>query len=95
LWTNPGGQRGRGRPKSRWTDGVDKNTRKLAFRNWQTTAQGRGRWRHLLQEAKVHPGLDDDDDNDDNDDGCLFIVIELNGQIMTPMYKYSLLNTAH
>ena len=24
LWTNPGGQRGRGRPKSRWIDGVEK-----------------------------------------------------------------------
>jgi hypothetical protein len=23
LWTNPGGQRGRGRPKSRWIDGVE------------------------------------------------------------------------
>jgi hypothetical protein len=32
--------------------------------------------------------------DDDDDDGCLFIITELNGQIMTPMYKDSLLNTA-
>ena len=27
LWTNPGGQRGRGRPKSRWIDGVQEDAR--------------------------------------------------------------------
>jgi len=25
--------------------------------NWVEAAQVRGRWRHLLQEAKAHPGL--------------------------------------
>jgi hypothetical protein len=35
---------------------------------------------------------EEDDDNDD--DGCLFFIIELNGQILTPVYKDSLLNTA-
>jgi len=29
LWTNPGGQRGRGRPKSGWINGVEEDTRKL------------------------------------------------------------------
>ena len=29
LWTNPSGQRGRGRPKSKWIDGVEEDTRKL------------------------------------------------------------------
>jgi len=29
LWTNPGGQRKRGRPKSRWTDGGKGDPRKL------------------------------------------------------------------
>jgi len=33
LWTNPGGQRGRGRPKSRWIDRVEKDARKLGCRN--------------------------------------------------------------
>lgn len=30
---------------------------------------------------------DNDDDDDDDDDGLLFIIIELNGQIKTSMYK--------
>jgi len=33
LWTNPGGQ-GRGRPKSRWIEGVEEDERKLGCRNW-------------------------------------------------------------
>ena len=57
LWTNPGGQRGRGRPKSRWIDGVEKEARKLGCRNWLAAAQDRGRWRHLLQEARAHQAL--------------------------------------
>ena len=57
LWTNPGGQRGRGRPKSRWIDGVEKDARKLGCRNWRAAVQYGSRWRHLLEEAKVYPGL--------------------------------------
>ena len=57
LWTNPGGQRGRGRPKSRWIDGVEKDVKELSRRNWWANAQDRGLWRHLLEEAKAHPGL--------------------------------------
>ena len=57
LWTNPGGQRGRGRPKSRWIDGVQEDARKLGCRNWRADVQDRGRWRHLLEETKAHPGL--------------------------------------
>jgi hypothetical protein len=45
LWTNPGGQRGRGRTKSRWTDGVEEDARKLGCRHWRADAQDRGRWR--------------------------------------------------
>jgi hypothetical protein len=57
MWTNPGGQRGRGRPKSRWNDGVEEDARKLGFRNWRADVQDRGRWRNLVEEAKAHPGL--------------------------------------
>jgi hypothetical protein len=57
FWTNPGGQQGHGRPKSRWINGVEEDARKLGCRNWLAAAQGRGRWRHLLKEAKAHPGL--------------------------------------
>jgi len=44
LRTNPGVQRGRGRPKSRWTDGVEEDARKMGCRNWLATVQVRGRW---------------------------------------------------
>jgi hypothetical protein len=49
LWTNPGGQRGRGRPKSRWIDGVEEGVSKLGCRNWRAAAQDRSRWRHCLR----------------------------------------------
>jgi len=38
-------------------DGVEEDARKLGSRNWRADAQDRGRWRHLLEEAKAHPGL--------------------------------------
>jgi hypothetical protein len=57
LWTNPGGQRGRGRQKSRRIGGVEDDARKLGCRNWRADAQDRGRWRHLLEGAKAHPGM--------------------------------------
>ena len=57
LWINPEGKGGRGRPKSRWTDRVEEDATKLGCRNWLADAQVRGRWRHVLEEAKAHPGL--------------------------------------
>ena len=57
LWTNPGGQRGHGRQKSRWIDGVEEDARELGCRNWLVDAQDKGRWRHLLEKAKACPGL--------------------------------------
>ena len=57
LWTNPEGQRGRGRPKSRWIDKSEEDARKLGCRIWLAVAHDRGRCRHLLQEAEAHPGL--------------------------------------
>jgi hypothetical protein len=35
LWTNPGGQRGRGRQKSRCIDGVEEVASKLDCSNWR------------------------------------------------------------
>jgi hypothetical protein len=59
LWTNHSGQRAPDRPKSRWIVGVDEDARKLGGRNCLSAAQDRGRWRHLLEEAKAkaHRGL--------------------------------------
>jgi hypothetical protein len=44
AWTNPGGQRGHGRPKSKWIDGVEEDARELGCRNWLADAQDKGRW---------------------------------------------------
>jgi hypothetical protein len=41
-WMNPGGYRGCGQLKSRWTDGVEEDTKKLGCRNWRADAQDRG-----------------------------------------------------
>jgi hypothetical protein len=57
LYTKPGYQRGRGRPKSRWIEWVEEDTRKLGCSNWLADAQDRGRWRHLIEEDKAQPGL--------------------------------------
>jgi len=57
LWTNLGGNRGRGRPKSKWIDGVEEDTRQLSCRKWRADAQDRGRWRHLLEETEARPGV--------------------------------------
>ena len=61
LYINPGGQRGRGRRKSRWIDRVEVDARELGCRNWLATAQDRRLWRHFLEEAK---GCRTDDDDD-------------------------------
>ena len=57
LWTNLGGQRGGGRPITKWIDGIEEDPSKLGCRNWQADAQERGRWRHLVEEAKAQSGL--------------------------------------
>jgi hypothetical protein len=57
LHTNPGGQQGRGQPKSRWTDWVEEETRKLGCRNWMMTAQDRSHWQQMPEETKTNLGL--------------------------------------
>ena len=57
ICINSGGQRGRGRPKSRWIDGIDEKARKLSCGNWLMAAENRSRWRHLFEEAKTHQRL--------------------------------------
>ena len=55
LNSNPGGQRGRGRPRLRGIDGVEHYLRKIGCKNWKMVAQDRRCWRHLLEEARAHP----------------------------------------
>ena len=68
LWIHPGGQLECGRPKSKWIDVVEEDTRKLGCRNWRVDAQDTGRSRHLLEEVKATQGCRTDDDFNDDDD---------------------------
>jgi hypothetical protein len=51
------GDRKRGRPKKRWINDVEQGLRKLGVSNWRSIAGDRQRWRAVVREAKVHPGL--------------------------------------
>jgi hypothetical protein len=51
------GDRKRGRPKKRWINDVEQDLRKLGICNWRSIAGDRQRWRAVVREAKVHPGL--------------------------------------
>jgi hypothetical protein len=41
------------RPKTRWVDDVRKDIQKLKVPNWKTVAQGRRRWKVLVEKAKT------------------------------------------
>jgi hypothetical protein len=51
------GDRKRGCPKKRWINDVEQDLRKLGIRNWRSRAGDRQRWRAVVREAKVHPGM--------------------------------------
>ena len=46
-----------GRPKMRWLDDVSMDLRKMGLNEWRDRARNRQAWRHVVQEAKAHPGL--------------------------------------
>ena len=47
----PQGTRRQGRPKSRWADGVDSDSRALGALDWTHLAQDRERWKEFLRQA--------------------------------------------
>ena len=55
--TQPDGTRSVGRPKLRWENGVDQDTRILGVKNWKKAALDRGEWAKLIKKARVHQGL--------------------------------------
>jgi hypothetical protein len=55
--TNLDGVRRVGRPKLRWKDGVDQDTRILEVKNWKKFALDRDEWAKLLKKARASQGL--------------------------------------
>ncbi|KAJ4446954.1 hypothetical protein ANN_13656 [Periplaneta americana] len=53
MLTQPDGTRRKGRPRSRWIDGVDGDARAVGVRNWRVVALYRDGWRRVLEEAKT------------------------------------------
>jgi hypothetical protein len=49
--------RRRVRPKIRWLDDVSMDLRKMGVNEWRDRARNREAWRHIVEEAKAHPGL--------------------------------------
>ena len=49
--------RRRGRPRMRWLDDVSMELRKMGVNEWRDRARNREASRHVVEEAKAHPGL--------------------------------------
>ena len=41
----------------RWLDDVSMDLRKIGVNKWRDRARNREAWRHIVEEAKAHPGL--------------------------------------
>jgi len=48
--------RRRGRPKMRWLDDVFMDLRRMGANEWRDKTRNREAWRHMVEEAKAHPG---------------------------------------
>lgn len=53
----PYNTRRRGKPRTRWLDGVEYDCRKVNIDSWRQVAQDRSEWRKKVNEVKAHTGL--------------------------------------
>jgi hypothetical protein len=49
--------RGRGRPRKRWKEEVERDLHVLGVRRWRELATDRKKWRDIVRPAKAHSGL--------------------------------------
>jgi hypothetical protein len=49
--------RQRGRPRMRWLDDVSMDLRKMGVSMGRDRGTNQEAWRHIVEEAKAHPGL--------------------------------------
>jgi hypothetical protein len=50
------GTRAKGRPRKRWIDCVEEDSRKLGVSNWRTCAENRQQWVAVVESAKTRLG---------------------------------------
>jgi hypothetical protein len=51
------GTRGRGRPRKRWKEEVERDLQVLGVRRWRELVADRKKWKGLVRQAKAHSGL--------------------------------------
>jgi hypothetical protein len=51
------GTRGRGRPRKRWREEVERDLQVLGMRRWRELVIDRDKWRGIVRQAKAHSGL--------------------------------------
>jgi hypothetical protein len=50
--------RQRGRPRTSWLDDLSMDQKKMGVNEWRGRARNQEAWRHIVEEAKAHPGLE-------------------------------------
>ena len=41
----------------KWLDDMSRDLRKMGLNEWKDRARNQETWRHIVEEAKAHPGL--------------------------------------
>jgi len=57
LQWKPIGTRTRGRPKKRWTAGIEEDLQIMGVRRWIKQCEERAEWKKITEKAKTHSGL--------------------------------------